>query len=156
MLSYPLGSHFTTSLCGVHPCPCATSPHRHVDHKSCQDDAPKLLQPSSYAHIITTPPTTSHISLRSPFSHSIVGVTSDWKTGWHWPTSALNPQTNATDNHGNTAGISPVPKGNGALKLGVRRGAEERENVKGGMGCCVQFRFRKRRSFKSGGEVRLG
>lgn len=56
MLLYPLGSHFTTSLCGVHSYLCATSPHRHVDYKSCQDDAPKLLQPSSYAHIIKTTP----------------------------------------------------------------------------------------------------
>lgn len=44
---------------------------------------------------------------------------------------------------------------NRALNLGVRRGAEERENVKRGMGGCVRFRFRKQRSLKIGGKLRV-
>lgn len=40
-------------------------PLRHEDHKSCQHDETKLLQPAAYAHIITNThthtPTHTHI-----------------------------------------------------------------------------------------------
>lgn len=82
------GAALTTSLRGVHPCPCVTSPHRHVDHKSCQDDAPKLLEPSSYAHIITTTPFL-RVSPCSPSTHSIVDIS--LKDGVTLPDTGCEP-----------------------------------------------------------------
>lgn len=75
------------------------------DHKSCQNDAPKLRRPSWYAHIITAYPSLG-LSTYYLCSLNSSGVTSAFRTEWHCPTPAQ--KTNTTANHGNATVISPA------------------------------------------------
>lgn len=138
-----LGTRLTSSLRGTHP--CAASPHRHAKHKSWQNDAPKLLRPSSYAHIITTtyspssPQTIPFISLCAPpllNTHELMWAL---KTGWHrlWILRRMPAITMET-----LVKYHQFQNDNRAADMGVRSRVEAMKSKRRGMGVYVRFKFR--------------